>query len=86
MFLQQEYSSKNIIVKIDVEGAEFSVLLGMKNFLKIEKVSAVVIEITPKFLNRFGHTKEMIYSFMNDCGFTPTVQSTEWQYDEVFVR
>ena len=83
-----EYLDKNInkIIKIDVEGAEFCVLSGMKSFLKIHNIKSVIVEITPDFLSNFGHNKDMIYTLMQECGFTPTVQSTEWQYDEVFIR
>ena len=73
------------VIKIDVEGAEFEVISGMRSFLQQDNIATVVIEITPKFLARFGHTKQMIYTLMTDCGFKPTVESTEWQYDEFFV-
>ncbi len=75
-----------ILVKIDVEGAEFSVILGMKKILSQSNVKTVILEITPKFLQKFGHKKEDIYSLMNSHGFFPTVNSIEWQYDEIFTR
>ena len=72
------------IIKIDVEGAEYFVISGMKNLLKTQNIEVVIVEITPEFLARFGHTKDMVYELMTECGFTPTIQSTAWQYDEIF--
>jgi FkbM family methyltransferase len=75
-----------VIVKIDVEGAEYQVICGMQQFLSHPKVKSVVVEITPKFLARFDRTKEMLYEKMQMLGFEPTVMSDEWQYDEIFKR
>ncbi len=83
-FLEQK--SGNFLVKIDVEGAEYAVLSGMKSFLKENKVKTVIVEITPKFLERFNHTKDSVYALMKECGFKATVDSSDWQYDEVFIR
>ncbi len=79
-------SAARLIFKIDVEGAEFSVILGMKNILSQSNVKIVIIEITPKFLQKFGHTKEDLYSLMSSLGLLATVNSAEWQYDELFIR
>jgi Methyltransferase FkbM domain len=73
-------------VKIDVEGAEYAVLSGMKSFLKKNNLKTVIVEITPKFLKRFNHNKDGIYALMEECGFQATVHSSDWQYDEVFIR
>jgi FkbM family methyltransferase len=73
------------LMKIDVEGAEFLVLSGMKETLAARKVKVIVVEITPKFLNEFGHNKDQIYSLMESFGFSPIVNSKEWQFDEIFV-
>mgnify|MGYP005841533179 CR=1 FL=1 len=74
------------IVKIDVEGAEYQVISGMEQFLANPRVHTVVVEVTPKFLARFGHTREQLYTKMASLGFQPTVESTAWQYDQIFVR
>jgi len=83
--LLQQVSGK-IIVKIDVEGAEYQVICGMQQFLSNPRVECVVAEVTPKFLKRFNHTQEMLYEKMQMLGFKPTVLSSEWQYDEIFMR
>ena len=74
------------VIKIDVEGAEFFVLSGIKKILAQEGIEAVIVEITPKLLGHFNHTKEMIYELMSDFGFHSTVNSDEWQYDEIFIK
>jgi FkbM family methyltransferase len=57
------------IVKIDVEGAEFNVLKGMKKTLSNPKLRVVQIEIHPKILPLFGSTTENIYRLMNESKF-----------------
>jgi FkbM family methyltransferase len=74
------------LVKIDVEGAEMEVLLGMEASLAAGLFDRIVVEITPKFLTTFGRTKEALYQLMEKHGYHPSRRSEEWQYDEVFVR
>lgn len=57
------------IVKIDVEGAEFNVLKGMKEILSNPKLRLVQIEIHPKILPLFGSATEDIYRMMNESKF-----------------
>ena len=80
-------NSKEIaLIKIDVEGAEFLVLLGMTELLKSGKIKYLIIEITPKFLKEFGHRKEMIYDLLDRYGYSPLIKENSWQYDEVFFK
>jgi FkbM family methyltransferase len=72
------------LIKIDVEGAEFLVLKGMRKFLDERRISKIIIEITPDFLLKFGHTKNDIYDLLYSCGYKAKYNLTEWQYDEVF--
>lgn len=72
-------------IKVDVEGHEYAVLSGMKGLLTTGRVRFVVVEITRKFLERSGSSKNQLLGLMGDLGFRPTVSSSEWQYDEVFV-
>ncbi|MBL4591019.1 MAG: FkbM family methyltransferase [Phycisphaerales bacterium] len=56
----------NLIVKMDVEGAELEVLQGMKQVLR-EKVHAMQIEISPQWL---GDSKvQRIHDLLGECGF-----------------
>jgi len=79
------------LMKIDVEGAEMDVLMGMEKSLAAGFVERIVIEITPKFLGAFGRTKDQLYDLMQRHGYAPREHRPEtpkedWQYDELFVR
>ncbi len=79
------------LLKIDVEGAEMDVLMGMQRSLAAGFVERIVVEITPKFLSAFGRTKEELYRLMEGHGYSPRQHREEspedqWQYDELFVR
>ncbi|NEP53644.1 MAG: hypothetical protein F6K65_34520 [Moorea sp. SIO3C2] len=56
-------SDSSIVIKVDVEGAEFLVLSGMFSCLKKTNIKSVIVEMTPKYLKGFGHTKEDISVF-----------------------
>jgi len=72
------------LLKIDVEGAEMDVLLGMQEALRQRLFERIVVEITPRFLENFGQSKEALYALLEGCGYVPRFRSPEWQYDEVF--
>jgi len=79
------------LMKIDVEGAEMDVLLGMEASLAAGFVERIVVEITPKFLSAFGRTRDELYQLLARHGYSPREHLTEkpkedWQYDELFVR
>ena len=58
------------IVKIDVEGDEFSVLRGLEQFLReATPGTAVVAEITPKWLRARGQSAREALTYMRDLGF-----------------
>lgn len=72
------------LIKIDVEGFEMEVLKGAVGMLSRKLVKKLCIEITDKFLKTNGSSKEELYKFMSEFGYTAWVNSDEWQYDEVF--
>jgi len=72
------------LLKIDVEGAEMDVLLGMRESLQRQLFERIVVEITPRFLENFGRSKEALYELLESCGYAARFRSQEWQYDEVF--
>ncbi len=79
-------SQKQIhLVKIDVEGAEFKVVKGLKELLSNRKITKLIIEITPSFLEKYSSSKNELYSFLEQYGYKPLINSKEWQYDEIFV-
>jgi len=61
-----------------------NILKGMQYFLKNNYIKTLCIEITPKFLNDFGYTKEDIYKYLMQFGYIAKFNSNEWQYDEIF--
>jgi FkbM family methyltransferase len=79
-------NDRNIdLLKIDVEGAEMLVLEGMSNLLSEKRIIKLIVEITPKFLAQYGHTKHDLFVFLKDRGYKPTINSEDWQYDEIFL-
>ena len=61
--------NKNVgIIKIDVEGAEYHVLLGMIEYLS-KNNPILHIEIDNKNLSRFNSSYEKIYFFLKKCGY-----------------
>ena len=74
------------LLKIDVEGAEMAVLLGMQASLRTGLFERIVVEVTPEFLEKFGHSKTALYALLEGCGYQPRYRGETWQYDEVFER
>jgi hypothetical protein len=74
------------LLKIDVEGAEMAVLLGMRGSLRHGLFERIVLEVTPDFLEKFGHSKTALYALLEECGYQPRFRSEASQYDEVFER
>jgi len=73
------------LIKIDVEGAELFVLMGMRKNLLDKKIKKIIVEITPKFLINFSHSKQDLYEFMKIVGYMPLYNFEKWQYDEIFI-
>lgn len=73
------------LLKVDVEGAEMKVLRGCEELLQKGQIQKLIVEITPAFLNRYGDSKEDLYKYLESYGMKPTIESDEWQFDEVFV-
>lgn len=59
------------MAKIDVEGMEFDVLLGMKKALEVTAFKGIVIEVLEHTLALAGHKPEDIFNFMNTVGYKP---------------
>ncbi len=56
------------LLKIDVEGAEFKVLMGAKAILARDR-PYVILELTPSFLRSFGHDPNDILAFAKELGY-----------------
>jgi FkbM family methyltransferase len=75
------------LLKIDVEGAELSVLRGFQALLKARRIERLVIEVTDDFLRRFATSSAELYAYLDSFGYRSTRGPLDdWQYDEVFVR
>jgi FkbM family methyltransferase len=57
------------LVKIDVEGAEINVLLGMERIMADSHHIKLIIEINPQVLARAGHTAREITDYLLARGF-----------------
>src|SRR5262249_41966623 len=57
------------IVKIDVEGAEFSVLKGMTELIKQSRKLRVFLEFVPAWVSDAGHSPEECLTLLCDHGF-----------------
>ena len=73
------------LIKIDVEGAELKVLRGTERLLKTKHVQKLIIEITPKFLAKYGDSKEAVFDFLLKHDYYPVFSKEDWQYDEIFM-
>ena len=58
------------VVKIDIEGADFRALLGMKNLLERSRCRLVVVETEEDNLSRFGDSVDDVLGFMRDLGYS----------------
>lgn len=60
--------SKIDLIKIDVEGAEYLILLGLKKFLR-ENNAILHLEIDNLYLRRFKSTYSKLKNFLIDCRY-----------------
>ena len=57
------------LLKIDVEGFEYEVLLGCNDTLKKNKIKKIIIELHPSYLQSKGDNEELIHTFLKEHGF-----------------
>lgn len=72
------------LLKIDVEGFEVAVLRGASDLLAQQRIKAMVVEVTDRFLRTYGSSKRELYELLQGYGYSATVRSEDWQYDELF--
>lgn len=85
--LLQVIGERPIMVKIDVEGFEHSVLQGLAPILALPNTNDVVIEIDYQNLARYGRTPAAVYSLLESHGFRRVDQRRGLDhFDAVFSR
>lgn len=67
-FAKENELEKIRLIKIDVEGAEFKVISGMKNLLKNKKVDYLMTEINKEIYN-FGNKPKELYKLLQQSGY-----------------
>jgi FkbM family methyltransferase len=73
------------LLKIDVEGFEGKVLRGLTESLQKRSCERILVEITDRFLRLNGDSKESLYQELQKYDYVPTINSSSWQFDELFV-
>lgn len=71
------------VIKIDVEGAEFSVLRGLRDTL-IDTCRLVYVEVHPEKIGAFGGSVSEVHGLLEDAGFE--VVEMDHRGDEFFLR
>jgi FkbM family methyltransferase len=56
------------LLKCDVEGGEYGVLLGAKRLLEVNR-PVVFLELVESFLNRYGHSVADVFRFMKERNY-----------------
>ena len=83
--LQRAWDSRHLVVKIDVEGYESSVLRGMKLLLAQRRCRKVIVEVDPKRAQMLGINFD-VDSFMGSYGYEPTVEKVKCEhFDQCYV-
>lgn len=57
------------VIKIDVEGAELGVLVGLRGTISQPRCRLIYCEIHPELMKEFGSTAGQVLAFLQDHGF-----------------
>lgn len=57
------------LMKLDVEGGDYTVLKGMLPMFRAQKISLLLIEITYEMSQVFGYHPSDLISMLRDCGY-----------------
>ncbi|WP_245800544.1 FkbM family methyltransferase [Natrinema saccharevitans] len=71
------------VLKIDVEGAEMSVLHGLQEAIQ-EHVRLIYLEVHPEKLPQFGDTVSEVEAFLENSGFD--IEQLSERGNEIFIR
>lgn len=67
-FLEKKKVDRVDVVKIDVEGAEMKVFLGLKKYLEQGKIGVILFEVNRKNKN-FGFSTHQTFEYLKSFGF-----------------
>ena len=83
--LKQAWDSCHLVVKIDVEGYESSVLRGMESLLSQRRCRKVIVEVDPRRAQMLGIDFD-VDSFMSSYGYEPTIEKAKSEhFDQCYV-
>jgi len=69
-YLQKNNIQAIALIKIDVEGYEFPVLLGLENYFKNTNERPIIVcEITPRAYPRIGYNRFQLINYMKNFGY-----------------
>jgi FkbM family methyltransferase len=66
------------LIKIDTEGAEYSILSGFDGFNRLRPDAELIIEVHPTYLERRGESLAGVLEVMDAAGFVPYVLEEEF--------
>jgi FkbM family methyltransferase len=72
------------IIKIDIQGAEYDALRGMKETLRSSEVRLIYIESHPKYLPKFDATVNEIVDLLEEYGFSAHKLNDD--VDDVYIK
>ena len=85
--LEKLVAGRETVIKIDVEGFEYKVLLSIVSLLQLETTTKLVVEIDDKLLRRYGSCGEQIRNLLHEFGFKcRTWIEKPAHFDAVFTR
>jgi FkbM family methyltransferase len=67
--LEQLSIEKVDLLKVDVEGHEYEVIMGAKKVFQEQTVESIALELHPKVLSKKGQSAREIKVFLQKCGY-----------------
>ena len=65
----ETHNLKPILIKMDVEGAEYLALAGMKEYLKKAEVLNILLELHYDLIKKYGQTAEDVFKLLDELNY-----------------